>query len=31
MKRIVIRFPKHSTTPSAVKYAYVAHTNKGNL
>lgn len=31
MKRIVIRFPKHSTTPSAVKYAYVAHTNKGNV
>ena len=29
--KIVIRFPKHSTTPSAVKYTYVAHTNKGNV
>lgn len=34
MKKIFVRFPKHAkhaTTPSPIKYTYVAVTNAGNV
>ena len=31
MKKIFVRFPKHATTPSSIKYTYVANTNAGSV
>lgn len=31
MKKIFVRFPKHNTAPSSIKYTYVAVTNAGNV
>lgn len=31
MKKIFVRFPKHATTPSPIKYTYVAGTNAGSV